>query len=259
MKIKSLFLFLFSIAIISCSENNSTDKKSDSSITDSAKQNSASSPTSKDSAVQTDLPKQSLTGKNQNPCSILNHMIDTSSCPGFYIHHFFSPPKDNMIHYKDSTCSINVAFYQDKYCRYIYITDKKKQQSDYYEFYMNGQLKLKGAIAEPTKKYIGQWKYYSFLSGKDSILDADKKYKVSYFRVLDQVNKLGWKFPSETDIYLEQDSGKVYWVIYPQKTDTSGIFKSPVFLKIDVHTGEQKLVHQYVVYSHEHPEKDPHD
>ena len=52
---------------------------------------------------------------------------------------------------------------------------------DYWkEYYDNGQLKEIGYMTSTKHTYIGTWKYYSQIGKIDSIVDYDKKYKVSF-------------------------------------------------------------------------------
>ena len=63
---------------------------------------------------------------------------------------------------------------------FVSISNELTNIDHWKEFHMNGQLKSIGFMTTSVHTHIGEWKYYSASGKLDSIVDYDKKYKVSF-------------------------------------------------------------------------------
>ena len=117
------------------------------------------------------------------------------------------------------------------------IEDKLTKLYNWKLFYPNGKLKEKGLITKDNRFCVGKWEYYSDSGKKDSIIDFDRKIKVSYFKAIEIANKNGYELP-EIEIDLEKIGNRTYWQI--RKWNMKNGSGNSVTLLIDSRTGKSK-------------------
>ncbi|KUJ61952.1 hypothetical protein AR687_10365 [Flavobacteriaceae bacterium CRH] len=92
------------------------------------------------------------------------------------------------------------------------LQDKNTKLYHWKQFYPNGKLKEKGLITKDNRFCVGKWEYYDEGGQIDSIIDFDKKFKVSYFQAIRIAYENGFGIP-ESEIDIEKIDHKTYWQI----------------------------------------------
>ncbi|WP_028873235.1 hypothetical protein [Psychroserpens burtonensis] len=79
-------------------------------------------------------------------------------------------------------------------------------------FYPNKKIKEKGTMTADNRICVGQWEFYSKEGKIDSIIDYDKKNKISYFKALEIAKEYDLEMPSlEIDFINKENSS--FWQI----------------------------------------------
>ncbi|WP_130735468.1 hypothetical protein [Flavobacterium sp. J27] len=128
---------------------------------------------------------------NQNPKLVSNENRTSKDSLNFVV-----------IHGKYISGSKHVAILQDKNTKLYH----------WKEFHPNGKLKEKGLITKDNIFCVGTWEYYNENGKIDSIVDFDKKIKVSYFKAIKIAHQNGYKLP-ELEVDIEKIENKTYWQI----------------------------------------------
>ena len=112
--------------------------------------------------------------------------------------------------------SANFHIIRGKYrsgAKFIEVYQNNLTKLDHWkEFYENGQLKEEGVMTNGSHVPVGEWKFYSSTGKMDSLVNYDKKYKISYFKALEIAKSMGYKMPG-LDIQLSDRGGTIYWEI----------------------------------------------
>ena len=142
---------------------------------------------------------------------------------------------------RESKDSLNFIIVRGKYItgsKHVEILeDKLTKLYNWKQFHPNGKLKEKGLITKDNRFCVGKWEYYNESGKIDSIVNFDKKIKVSYFKAIKIANKNGFEIP-ESEIDIEKIENKTYWQIKKWNMK-NGSGKSKTLL-IDTETGNIK-------------------
>jgi len=128
---------------------------------------------------------------NQNPKLVSNENRESKDSLNFIV-----------IRGKYISGSKHVEILQDQNAKLFYWT----------QFYPNGKLKDKGLLTKDNRFCVGKWEYYDEDGKIDSIVDFDKKFKVSYFKAIEIAHKNGFEL-SESEVDIEKIENKTYWQI----------------------------------------------
>lgn len=90
--------------------------------------------------------------------------------------------------------------------------NKLTKLDDWKEYYENGNLKNEGTMISSLHNYIGIWKYYAPDGKLDSIVNYDKRHKISYFKALEIAKTKGYEMPNIT-VDLTENIQQKYWRI----------------------------------------------
>lgn len=91
-------------------------------------------------------------------------------------------------------------------------SDKLSKLDHHKAYYENGQLKEEGMLTSNNQIYVGIWKYYSNSGKLDSMVNYDKKYRITYFKAIKIAEKHGFKMP-EMEIDLKHEIKNTFWEI----------------------------------------------
>jgi hypothetical protein len=105
------------------------------------------------------------------------------------------------------------------------------------EYYENGQLKKEGLMTTSNHNYVGIWKYYSDSGRLDSLVDHDKKYRISYYRALEIAKKNGFEMP-DMEVSLHHENDTVYWQIARWRENEEHTGRSAEFMLIETGSGK---------------------
>lgn len=105
------------------------------------------------------------------------------------------------------------------------------------QYYKNGQLKKIGTMTTGNHIYVGIWKYYSQSGKLDSVVNYNKKFRISYFEAIKIAKKNGFEMP-EMEIEETIYKGKSCWEIsrWTENEDHTG--QTAEFILIDKKTGK---------------------
>lgn len=142
---------------------------------------------------------------------------------------------------RESKDSLNFIVVRGKYIsgsKYIEILeDKTTKLYHWKQFHPNGKLKEKGLITKDNNFCVGKWVYNNENGKIDSIVDFDKKIKISYFKAIKIANKKGYKLP-EFEVDIEKIENKTYWQI--KKWNMKNGDGNSITLLIDTESGDVK-------------------
>jgi hypothetical protein len=92
------------------------------------------------------------------------------------------------------------------------IEDKLTKLYNWKQFHPNGKIKETGLITKDNRFCVGKWEYYNEDGKIDSIVDFDKKVRVSYFNAMKIAYENGYELP-ESEVDMEKIENKTYWQI----------------------------------------------
>lgn len=114
------------------------------------------------------------------------------------------------------------------------LEDKITKLYHWAQFHPNGKLKEKGLITKDNRFCVGKWEYYNENGKIDSIIDFDKKIKVSYFKAIKIADENGYHLP-ELEVDIEKIENRSYWQI--RKWDIKYGSGNSITLLIDTESG----------------------
>jgi hypothetical protein len=137
--------------------------------------------------------------------------------------------------------SLNFIVVRGKYIsgsKYVEILENKLTKLyNWKQFHPNGKLKEKGLITKDNRFCVGKWEYYNENGKIDSVIDFDKKFKVSYFKAIKIAHENGYQLP-ELEVDIEKIENKTYWQI--RKWDMKYGSGNSITLLIDMENGKTK-------------------
>lgn len=92
------------------------------------------------------------------------------------------------------------------------IENKLNKLYNWKQFYPNGKVKEIGLITKDNRFCVGKWEYYNENGKIDSIVDFDKKIRVSYFKAIKIASQNGYELP-ELEVDIEKIETKTFWQI----------------------------------------------
>jgi hypothetical protein len=112
--------------------------------------------------------------------------------------------------------------------------DKNAKLYYWKQYHPNGKLKEKGILTKENRFCVGKWEYYNENGTIDSIVDFDKKSKISYFKAIKIASEYGYTLP-EAEVDIEKIEGRNYWQI--RKWNMRNGDGNSITLLIDMESG----------------------
>jgi len=154
----------------------------------------------------------------------------------------------------DTLNGIEVLYYPNGNLKTVYRSYNKNEFLREKDYDANGKLVSEGLkFGKGEDIPIGKWIFPAVNGGKDSIVDHDGDYKISYTDAKQIAEKHGWPFSEiSTSFYFDEkaEGGKTangesvrtdFWeIVYNGKNNRNDNPTS--ILQINAHTGEEKFV-----------------
>jgi hypothetical protein len=97
-------------------------------------------------------------------------------------------------------------------------------------------LKEEGVMTAINHNCIGIWKFYSKTGKLDSVLDYDKKYRISYFKALEIAAKKNLMLP-DIEVTLEKKNATTVWRVLRWKESENHNGQASEGIDINAETG----------------------